>query len=413
MKGLACLIALCLVGCSAGAPLRPSATLPPEARQSPQHFVVLTIRNPVNLPTARAASSPRGYDRIGPYLAGSAARAVSRALIREYHLRESASWPIEMLDVHCLVYELPADADPQALIATLAHDARVESVQPLLNFETAASAYNDPYAKLQLNMLQLDVAAAHAVSRGAGVRVAVIDTGVEVNHPDLPGTLVSRNFVDNDTDAFRSDAHGTAVAGIIAAVPDNGIGIVGIAPDASLFAYKACWRAAAGGIRAVCNTFTLAQAIAAAIEARVDIINLSLDGPNDPLLTRLIRHALDAGVIVVGAMPADGQRGGFPTNIPNVIPVDAIENNPGAVGVVFAPGRDVISLAPQDHYDFYSGSSLATAEISGVIALLRAKQTHLTAHEAQALLTTGNSSVPDACAALGVMLNHAQHCSSF
>ena len=413
MKGLACLITLCFVGCSASAPLRPSATLPPEARQSPQHFVVLTIRNPVNLPTARAASSPRGYDRIGSYLAGSEARAVSRALIREYHLRESASWPIEMLDVHCLVYELPADADPQALIAALARDARVESVQPLLSFETAASAYNDPYAKLQLNMLQLDVAAAHAVSRGAGVRVAVIDTGVEVNHPDLPGTLVSRNFVDNDTDAFRSDAHGTAVAGIIAAVPDNGIGIIGIAPDASLFAYKACWRAAEGGIRAVCNTFTLAQAIAAAIDARVDIINLSLDGPNDPLLTRLIRHALDAGVIVVGAVPADGLRGGFPTNIPNVIPVDAIENNAGDVGVVFAPGRDVISLAPQDHYDYYSGSSLATAEISGVIALLRAKQSHLTAHEAQALLSTGNSSVPDACAALGVMLNHAQHCSSF
>ena len=410
MRGLACLIGLCLVGCNSGAPLRESATLPAEARQSPQHYVVLTIRNPVNLPTAHAASSPRGYDRVGPYMAGAEARSVSRALMREYHLRESASWPIELLDVHCLVYELPADADPIQLLAKLARDSRVESVQPLLNFETAGNSYNDPYAKLQHNMELLDVAAAHRVSRGGGVRVAVIDTGVQVNHPDLPATMVSRNFVDNDTDAFRADAHGTAVAGIIAAVPDNGIGIVGIAPDAALLAYKACWRAAASGIRAVCNTFTLAQAISAAIEARADIINLSLDGPSDPLLTRLIRHALDDGIIVVGAVPADGLREGFPTNIANVIPVDAVENNPTVTGAIRAPGSEVLSLAPQDHYDFYSGSSLATAEISGVIALLRAKQKHLTSKEARALLSTEAPGVPNACAALDMMLHHIQHC---
>jgi subtilisin family serine protease len=410
VKGLACLLGLCLVGCNSGAPLRPSATLPAEARQAPQHYVVMTIRNPVNLPSARAASSPRGYDRIGPYLAGAEARAVSRALMREYHLRESASWPIEMLDVHCLVYELPADADQNQLLASLSRDPRVESVQPLLNFETAANAYNDPYANLQRNMQQLDVAAAHTLSRGGGVRVAVIDTGVQMNHPDLPASMVSRNFVDNDTGAFRSDAHGTAVAGIIAAIPDNGIGIVGIAPDASLLAYKACWRAAASGIRAVCNTFTLAQAISAAIEARADIINLSLDGPSDPLLTRLIRRALDQGIIVVGAVRPDGLRDGFPTNIANVIPVDAVENNPAMTGAIRAPGSGVLSLAPQDHYDFYSGSSLATAEITGVIALLRAKQNHLTSREAQALLATEAPAVPDACAALDVMLHHTQHC---
>jgi subtilisin family serine protease len=410
VKRLACLIGLCLVGCHSGAPLRPSATLPAEARQSPQHYVVLTIRNPVNLPSAHAASSPRGYDRVGPYLAGAEARTVSRALMREYHLRESASWPIELLDVHCLVYELPADADPNELLARLSRDSRVESVQPLLNFETAANTYNDPYAKLQRNMQQLDVAAAHRLSRGSGVRVAVIDTGVQMNHPDLPASMVSRNFVDNDADAFRSDAHGTAVAGIIAAVPDNGIGIAGIAPDASLLAYKACWRAAASGIRAVCNTFTLAQAISAAIEARADIINLSLDGPSDPLLTRLIRRAQGDGIIVVGAVPPDGLRDGFPTNIANVIPVDAVESHPAMPGAIRAPGSDVLSLAPQDHYDFYSGSSLATAEITGVIALLRAKQSHLSATQAQALLMTEAPAVPDACAALDMMLHHIQHC---
>jgi hypothetical protein len=410
VKGLICLLALGLAGCQSGEPLRASATLPATARESPQHFVVLTIHNPVNLSPSRAASSPRGYDRVGPYMAGAEARAVSRALMREYHLRESASWPIALLGVNCLVYELPPDADLAQVLASLSRDSRVESVQRLLNFETAARPYNDPYAHLQHNMELLGVTAAQTLSRGSGVRIAVIDTGVQLNHPDLPATLVSRNFVDNDAGAFTSDAHGTAVAGIIGAVPDNGIGIMGIAPEASLFAYKACWRAAATGVRAVCNTFTLAQAIAAAIEARADIINLSLDGPSDPLLSRLIRHAQDEGIIVVGAIPPDGQRDAFPTNIANVIAVDAIENNFATPDVVRAPGRDVLSLAPQSHYDFYNGSSLATAEITGVIALLRAKQSHLTAHEAQMLLIAETPAVPDACAALGAMLHHTQRC---
>jgi subtilisin family serine protease len=410
VKGLICLLALGLAGCQSGEPLRASATLPATARESPQHFVVLTIYNPVNLSPSRAASSPRGYDRVGPYMAGAEARAMSRALMREYHLRESASWPIALLGVNCLVYELPPDADLAQVLASLSRDSRVESVQPLLNFETAARPYNDPYAHLQHNMELLGVTAAQTLSRGSGVRIAVIDTGVQLNHPDLPATLVSRNFVDNDAGAFTSDAHGTAVAGIIVAVPDNGIGIMGIAPEASLFAYKACWRAAATGVRAVCNTFTLAQAIAAAIEARADIINLSLDGPSDPLLSRLIRHAQDEGIIVVGAIPPDGQRDAFPTNIANVIAVDAIENNFATPDVVRAPGRDVLSLAPQSHYDFYNGSSLATAEITGVIALLRAKQSHLTAHEAQMLLIAETPAVPDACAALGAMLHHTQRC---
>ncbi len=419
MRGIVCAAALWLAACGGGPALRASAMLPESARDSPQRFVVLTVRNPVTLPAARAASSPRGYDNLGPYMAGSVARGLGRALARDYSLREAATWPIALLDVHCLVYELPAAADRGELIAALARDARVESVQPLMDFETAAGAYNDPYAQLQRNVQQMDVVEAHAMSRGAGVRVALIDTGVQTNHPDLPATLIARNFVDNDAGSFRGDAHGTAVAGVIAAVPDNGIGIVGIAPDVSLLAYKACWRAAPIGIKAVCNSFTLAQAIAAAIEARADIINLSLDGPSDPLLTRLIRRALDAGIIVVGAVPPDGRRDTFPTDIAGVIAADAIENAPvadagGSAGaaaaragtrVLRAPGRDVLSLAPEDHYDFYSGSSLATAEITGIIALLRSERSRLTAPEALALLGTDTPAVPNACAALGVLLH--------
>jgi hypothetical protein len=345
-------------------------------------------------------------------MVGGVAHSLSDAVAKQYGLQVSASWPIALLDVHCLVYELAPNVDERELLTSLQHDSRIESAQPLFGFETASDSYNDPYAKLQRNLLQIGVAQAQTVSRGAGVRVAVIDTGVQTDHPDLVRTVLSRNFVDNDERSFRSDTHGTAVAGVIAAVADNGIGIVGIAPGVSLLAYKACWRAAASGIRAVCNTFTLAQGLAAAIEAHADIINLSLDGPSDPLLSRLIRRALDAGIIVVGAVPADGFRNAFPTGIAGVIAADAIENKHVGPGVIQAPGREVVSLAPEGHYDFYSGSSLATAEITGIIALLRSERAHLTAPEAQSLLdaatdSSGLPAIPNACVALEMLLHRS------
>jgi len=408
---------LALGACSAQPPLRASAILPAAARDAPERYIVVTVRNPIGGVSMHAASTVHGYDNVGGYQAGGDARSVSRALASQYGLRETSSWPIALLGVHCLVYALPANTDQERVIAALTRDSRVESVQPLQRFDTMTTSYNDPYSSLQKNMQQLGIPEAQAISRGAGVRVAVIDTGVELHHPDLPSNLISNNFVDNDRLAFDSDAHGTAVAGIISAVPNNGIGIAGVAPEAQLLLYKSCWRVAAGSAQSVCNSFTLAQALAAAIEAHADIINLSLAGPSDPLLTRLVQRALDDGAIVVGAVPADGQRKDFPADIPAVIAVDAIENMNDAAALrganlVHAPGREVLSLAPDGHYDFYSGSSLAAAEVSGLIALLRAERHQLSSREAAQLLTGGTSTVPNACVALANLMHRAGSCAA-
>jgi hypothetical protein len=407
--------AAALAGCAADG--APRADLPAAVRGDPQGYIVITVRNPLLGPGAHAASTARGYDAVGVYAAGSVARETSRALAADYHLRAVSSWPIALLGVHCLTYALPSGADRAQLLTVLTRDPRVESAQPLQTFETASGRYNDPYADLQNNMQQMAVLEAQALSRGASVRVAIVDTGADVRHPDLPPNVVVRNFVDDDTDAFQEDAHGTAVAGVIAAIPNNGVGIAGIAPDVRLFLYKACWRAAATGTKAACNSFTLAQALSAAIEAHADIINLSLAGPSDPLLTRLIERASAAGIIVVGAVPPDGLRDSFPTNIASVIAVDALESGHTSPGVLRAPGRDVVSLAPHAHYDFYSGSSLATAEVSGLVALLRAERPHLTAQDARALLLESESpadagaSPPNACAALEALV-HGKRCAS-
>ncbi len=241
------------------------------------------------------------------------------------------------------------------------------------------------------------------------MQIAVIDTGVDFAHPDLKGRVMARrNFVDADDRRFANDTHGTEVSGVIAAVANNGIGIVGIAPDARVFALKACWQAATGG-SAVCNSFTLAQALEAAIVARVDIVNMSLAGPADPLLARLVERGIMQGTLFVGAAGHSGSGLSFPAGLDGVLAVDAAEERSGNPRHLLAPGRDILTLVPGGHYDFASGSSLAAAEVSGIVALMLAERPHLTANQVRDLLLRssrrvdspgGEILVVDACAAL-------------
>jgi hypothetical protein len=377
--------------------------LPAQARADPQNFLVVTVRNDLQSGAARAGSTPRGYDSAVQYGVGAAAASAVHALERDYGLRQVSAWPITTLHVHCIMFRLPAAATRDGLMAQLEHDPRVESVQPLNSFEAQSGPqraddgaswmpYNDPYGRLQHSLRELAVIDAQRGTRGAGVRVAIIDTGVDFTHPDLEGRVIGyRNFVDRDTERFRDDVHGTEVAGVIAAVADNGVGIVGIAPEARLIVLKACWQRDPQGSSAACNSFTLAQALEAAIVAHADVVNLSLAGPPDPLLTRLIRSGARAGIIFVGAV-GPSAAGSFPAGLDPVLPVGTGEAG-GSAHELAAPGRDILTLVPGGHYDFASGSSLATAEVTGVVALLLAAHPHLSGAEVRALLERSSTRI--------------------
>ena len=275
---------------------------------------------------------------------------------------------------------------------------------------------SDPYRPLQRNLDMMDVAGAHLWSRGEGVRVAIIDTGVDASHPDLAGRVVKQeNFVDGSKSG--RDRHGTAVAGVIAAVENNSQGIVGIAPAARLYAMRACWPAPQDEARSVCSTLTLAKALAAAIEARIDIVNLSLTGPADPLLTRLVEVGLRRGVVFVGATPPNSDGSVFPTGIPGVIGVDAAGAKASADSVLFAPASEVLTLVPDGRYDFLSGSSLAAASVSGGIALLLARDRNLRAENARDLLarssrkvatSQGEAASVNLCAAMAALMHQPE-----
>jgi subtilisin family serine protease len=402
---------LALASACSSAPVRiDSRALGNQVSLSSDRFIIVAVDNMQAAFVAHAGGTPRGYDAVADYGATAHARQALRAVEREYGLREVNAWPIGPLQIHCAVLEIPSGADRSQLLAALSKDRRVKLTQPLQTFATRTEDYNDPYVGLQRGFQQMDVADAHPWSRGEGVKIAIIDTGVDIQHPDLRGSVAAAvNFVDADDAQFRRDRHGTEMAGVIAAVANNREGIVGVAPGARLLVFKACWQTHSDADAARCNSFTLARALAAAFDAHAQVVNLSLAGPNDPLLGDLIREGQHRGVLFVGAAPdAAGVETGL-LHQAGVIEVASAESHSTLDSVLYAPGREILTLLPGGHYDFASGASIATAQVSGVVALMLAKNPGLSApsayrllHDTSSSLQTGGGGVKgiDACAAV-------------
>jgi len=355
--------------------------------------IVLAVANPIDPPPTHAGSSLLGYAPSGNYGAGQRAASTLAALQRNYRWSRLVGWPIKSLDLYCIVLEPPAGTSRDALLAALARDKRVQLAEPLQNFSVYSSdqqdarKYNDPYVDLQRGFAETSAGLAQTVTQGADVDVAIVDTGADVAHPDLKGQIRDvHNLVDDDASAFDRDHHGTEVAGIIGAIADNHIGIVGMAPKARLSVYKACWYPPESDAGARCNSFTLAKALAAVMETNARIVNLSLGGPADPLLSRLLQGVMQRH-IVIAALPPDGRLGGFPADVPGVIVVNSSGSSLDPPGVLNAPGRDILTTQPDGGYDFTSGSSMAAAQVSGIAALLVSLDPDLGGHAIHDLLT--------------------------
>jgi subtilisin family serine protease len=352
----------------------------------------------------------------------------TRDLAAQYDLRIVYAWSLGSIGERCIVFEIRRSGlSPEDVSRRLTKDPRVRSAEAIQTFEVLGDAarHGDPYAHLQRGAHAIGIDQAHRWATGKGVKVAVIDTGVDVDHPDLHGRIAKvSNFVDRGEQSFTSDIHGTAVAGVLAAGADNEVGIAGTAPDAEIYALKACWPQPPGSRQAICDSYTLAKAIDFAIVERAQILNFSLSGPPDPLLGRLVKAALDRGIAVVAAAP-DGRAASFPASLSGVIAVlgsdqDGNLRSPLAPHeqMLAAPGVDVLTTVPHASYDFFTGSSLAAAEVSGVAALLLERNAKLTPAQLGALIrktarpmrlpggeADSGVSLVDACAAVSQVVS--------
>jgi type VII secretion-associated serine protease mycosin len=270
---------------------------------------------------------------------------------------------------------------PENLAADLAANPDVADVQ--LNYlRTAAAAANDPlFGKEKAYLTTIRVPRAWKLSKGSlGQVIAVVDTGVDLNHPDLASRLVpGYDFVNHDAVPADDNGHGTFVAGIPGAIAGNGRGIAGVAWAAKIMPVKVL------DSRGVGNDATVIQGVTWAADHGATVINLSLAGTaDDPALHSAVTYAMDKGVVVVAAAGNDGTATpSYPAAYDGVVAVGATDasgaitsfSNSGDWVDVAAPGVDVSStyLGSKEMYGSGTGTSFSTAIVSGVVALMRAK----------------------------------------
>jgi subtilisin family serine protease len=316
----------------------------------------------------------------------AAMQALAQAIAADHNLTFLAVNALDSVNLGLAEYTILDGLDPLAKSAELAADARVESSQPEFIYQTTSKQEQLFYGR---KLIRADVLPQTAT--GKGVRIALIDTGVDVARSELRSKILES--VDMTGKGFTADVHGTMLAGIIAADRASGIGV---APSVELLAIKSCQAQRPQRIEGTCWSSTLTRGIDFANTKAARAINLSVGGPQDKLVTRLVNEAVKRNIVVVAAAGNDGQKGQprYPAALDNVLAVTAVDADRqlyrdatrGKFVDVSAPGVEIVSLGPGTRLPISSGTSFAAAYVTGTIALLLEQRGSFTPMELQTAL---------------------------
>jgi subtilisin family serine protease len=269
-----------------------------------------------------------------------------------------------------------------------ATETGILSVQPnhryFLQDQKAAPVEGDP---VQYVLAKMRLPEAHTLAHGKGIRVAVIDSAIDLRHRELADSVIDSFDALGSRDGPH--VHGTGIAGAIAAHAR----LMGSAPSAELLAIRAFPSAANG---AQSNSYVILKALDYAAQKGARIVNMSFAGPKDTLIERGIDAIAARGTLLVAAAGNAGPKSPplYPAANPNVIAVSATDaqdhlfpaSNRGNHIAVAAPGYEVFLPAPNDNYQVTSGTSFSAAYVSGLVALMLERNAALTPEELRATL---------------------------
>ena len=241
-------------------------------------------------------------------------------------------------------------------------------------FNTAAS-YKKGYPIEVMGVRSL-----HKNTKGRGTTICMVDTPVDIYHPNLTGALIETlDLIKYNPKKSDAMLHGTSIAGILVSQND----FIGIAPKAKLYAIGAFSGTKKNPAYLEGASSDIAKAIDSCIQHNVDVINLSFTGGRDSLVEKLVKKAIDKGITVIAAGGNGGRTGStiYPAQIPGVIATTAVGSDnklfkmadKGKYIDYAAPGVNILTIAPGGKYKIATGTSFSAAHLSGIAALLHSK----------------------------------------
>lgn len=321
---------------------------------------------------------------------GALSDAQVDALARRHRLTRVESQNFRLIGATIGLFRITDRRTVEAVSRELRTDNSFRSIQPnfryILQEQDAALTEGDPaqYANAILRLPQ-----AHTLAHGANVTIAVIDSGIDLKHPEFVGaTIVSFDALGSREGPH---VHGTAVAGAII----SHARLMGIAPAARILAIRAFAAVPKGG--AVSTSYAILKALDYAAAHGAQIVNMSFAGPKDAVIERGVAALAAKGIVMVAAAGNAGPKSPplYPAANTNVIAVSATDaqdklfaaSNRGSYIAISAPGVEVFLPAPDEKYQMTSGTSFSAAYISGLAALMLERDPALKPDEVRAILT--------------------------
>lgn len=298
---------------------------------------------------------------------------IADAVLKKYKLQAKRSDSLDSIGT-TMITAATNGQDPYDLVKSIkANETDVDAATS--NFYISANISGTPMGEYPLGLTGAD--AMRQRTTGRGVVVGMIDTPIDINHDSFRSAIDRVELIPQGDE--RNRLHGTEVAGVI--ISQNAR--IGIAPDTKLIAFSTN---PANPDERRSNSSLVARALERAMLEGVQVLNLSFAGNADPIVDKLVEAAIQKGIVVVasagnggpGAPPA------YPAALPGVIAVTAVDKNErvfsranrGDYIDLSAPGVGILTTTPRSSFQVSSGTSLATAHVTGAIALLKSLNPH-------------------------------------